>query len=254
MFRITEKLPVGEKAYLLRIHAPHIRSAKPGQFVIVQRGELSERIPLSILDSHEDGFSCLLKVVGRSTMELLEEGEELFYVAGPLGIPFPVRKYGRVLIYSYDWGIAPILNVARALKDEGNLIKLVHTSEELYLRDLVEEVFDLWDVSSDPIPEECDLVVSAGSNSLSEKLTRLYPDKPILSMVNVHMLDAVGLCLVCRVIVDGKYRLACSEGPWFEAHKVDWEDLISRENIYKEQERLAMEEYLKVLRRRELKG
>ncbi|RMH79883.1 MAG: oxidoreductase [Acidobacteria bacterium] len=254
MFRIIEKLRVGEKAYLLKIQASQVKRSKPGQFVIVQRDELSERIPLSILESHEYGFSCLLKVVGRSTMELLEEGEELLYIAGPLGVPFPVGRYGRVLFYSHDWGIAPILNVARALKIEGNFLKLVHTSEELYLMDQVERVFHLWDVSSDPLPEECDLVVSAGSNHLSEKLTQLYPNKPILSMVNVHMLDAVGLCLVCRVRVDGEYRLACSEGPWFEAHKVDWRDLISRENIYKEQERQATEEYLKLLKRRELKG
>lgn len=254
MHRILEKERLSEDACLIRVYAPHVSGAQPGQFVMVQHTELSEPVPLSILDTFEDGFNCLVKAAGRSSLEILEEAESLWYVAGPLGKPFPVRHYGDVAFYAHSWGIAPVLNVAKALKDAGNRVFLQVVSDEFYLKDraqvLFEEVRHLGELEG-----FCaDLVVSAGKNSLSWGLTELYRDIPVLSMVNVHMLDAVGLCLVCRVLVDGGQFLACTDGPWFDAHRVDWENLIGRESLYREQELSALEDYEKLLRRKCLKS
>ncbi len=253
MHRVLEKTMLSEDACILRVHAPHVSRAKPGQFAMLQHRETSELVPLAILDTFEEGFSCLVKAVGRSTLEILQEAEDFHYVAGPLGRPFPVGQYGRVVFYASSWGIAPLLSVAKALKEVGNSIFLRVVSEDFYLRDRAEDLFEEVRHSEDLVDLEADLLVSAGDNKLSYRLTQLFPHTPILSMVSVHMLDAVGLCLVCRVQVEGRQVLACTEGPWFEAHKVDWKNLIDRESLYKEQESLALEEYRKILKRKSLR-
>lgn len=244
---------LSEEACLLKVEAPHVSKAQPGQFVMVQHEELSELVPLSILSTFEKGFTCLVKAVGRATLEIFHEARTFHYVAGPLGKPFPVRHYGNVAFYTYSWGVAPAINVAEALKAQGNKLYLVHLSEDFYLEDMAYRVFDSVSHSKEIQIVDADLVISVGSNQLSKELVALYPQKDIISMVNVHMLDAVGLCLVCRVLVDGKQRLACSDGPWFYAHSVNWENLLIREGAYAEQERIALEEYRKILRRKSLR-
>ncbi|RMH02538.1 MAG: oxidoreductase [Aquificota bacterium] len=253
MHRIVSKTALGKDAYLLSVEAPHISKAKPGQFVMLQKSPTSEPIPISVLETHPKGFTCFVKVVGRSTLELVEEGEEVFYVAGPLGKPFPVESYGRVVFYTKDWGIAPAINVAKALREKNEELYLFHEGQELYLEEKVKEAFTSYKVVQEIERLEADLIVCAGSNALCKKVSQVYKDKPVVGMVSVHMLDAVGLCLVCRVLVEGSYRLACSEGPWFDAHKVDWDNLISREGMYAQEERTAYEEYLKLLKRRALR-
>lgn len=253
MHPIRKKIRLSEDACLIEVQAEHISRALPGQFVMVQRTELSEPVPLSILEVGEGYFTCLVKAVGRATFEIVEEAESFFYVAGPLGKPFPVEHYQKVAFYTYSWGIAPAINVARALKALGNSLILFHTSEDFYLQEQAREVFDAVFQGSEPEVFDVNLVVSAGSNRLSRRLTALYQQKPITSMVNTHMLDAVGLCLVCRVLVNGEQKLACTDGPWFDAHKVNWENLIERESTYWEQEKRALEEYRKLQRRKSLR-
>ncbi|MCS6998212.1 MAG: oxidoreductase [Aquificaceae bacterium] len=254
MHPIVEKVKLSEKACLLKIKAEHISRAMPGQFVMLQHRETSEPVPLSILEVSEGYFTCFVKGVGKSTLELIEEAENLFYVAGPLGKPFPLGHYRKVAFYTHSWGIAPALNVAKALKAQGKELLLFHTSEDFYLQEEAGRVFDEVIHDGELRALHVDLVASAGSNRLSKRLTSIYSQKPVISMVNTHMLDAVGLCLVCRVLVEGKQRLACTDGPWFEAHLVDWANLIERESAYEEQEKLALEEYRKALRRKSLKA
>ncbi|MCX8164543.1 MAG: oxidoreductase [Aquificaceae bacterium] len=254
MYPILEKVKIAEDACLLRIRAEHVAKGEPGQFVMVQHTELSEPVPLSILEIHKDGFSCLVKAVGRSTLELVEEAKDLYYVAGPLGKPFPVKKYGVVAFYTFSWGIAPALNVARALKEHENKLLLCHTSEDFYLKEKAMSIFDEFFSLDKSEAIRADLFVTTGSNQLPMELSSLHPQTPIVSMVNTHMLDAVGLCLVCRILVDGAQKLACVDGPWFEAHKVDWASLMDRERAYQEQEKVALEEYKKMLKRKSLRS
>lgn len=249
MFDILSKEQISQDFILLKIHAPHIRHAKAGQFVLLQLKEHSERIPVCVFETFDNGFSCLVQVVGRSTLEIKEEGDAFYYIAGPLGKPFPVGNYGKVVIYSRGWGIAPAISVGRALKDLGNYVKMVCLDESLSHL-LKREGFDEVVYQENIVAYKgFDLVVSVGSNMLSKILSQMYDSTPHITMPVVHMLCATGLCITCRV----KSGLACTDGPWFEAKEINWEDLLKRESLYKEQEKLALEEYKKVLLRKQLR-
>jgi 2-polyprenylphenol hydroxylase and related flavodoxin oxidoreductases len=255
MYPVLRKESLSEDYFILSVRAEHLQRAQAGQFALLQHTELSEPIPLSILEVNGEEVSFLVKVVGRSTLELKEEAQQISYIAGPLGIPFPVKNYGKVACFGVGWGIAPLYNVAKFLKTEGNSLELYFLSEDgfLPLRERLDAIFDRVEVIKEPKRVDADLIISAGGNRLSRDVLKLNPERPHIAMVNTHMLDAVGLCLVCRVLVDGAVKLACSDGPWFDAHKVDWENLISREDLFAEQERLALEEYQKILRRKNLR-
>ncbi|ADC90146.1 Dihydroorotate dehydrogenase, electron transfer subunit, iron-sulphur cluster binding domain protein [Thermocrinis albus DSM 14484] len=254
MFPILEKSLLREDFLLLKIRAPHLLSAKPGQLVILQPHELSERIPVCILDLWEEGFWCLLQVVGRTTLQIKEEVESFYYVGGPIGKPFPIKNYGKVVFYTTGWGVAPAFNVGRALKKEGCSLQLFYTGPgEPPMYHKLREVFEVIETQETPPPVDADLWVSAGSNELSRYLVSLGKGVPHIALVNTYMLDAVGLCLVCRVTVKGSTQLACVDGPWFPAEEVDWENLLERETLYRQEEELALEEYLKELRRRKNK-
>ncbi len=255
MYPVIRKEFLNEDYFILSVKADHLQGTQAGQFAILQHTELSEPVPLSILEADPDGVSFLVKVVGRSTLELKEEAQEISYIAGPLGEPFPVKSYGKVACFGIGWGIAPMYNVAKFLKKEGNSLELYYLSQDgfLPLRERLEAIFDRVEILREPRVADANLIISAGDNRLSKEVLRLNPDIPHIAMVNTHMLDAVGLCLVCRVLVDSSVKLACSEGPWFPAQKVNWENLISREDLFIEQEKRALEEYQKLLRRKSLR-
>jgi ferredoxin--NADP+ reductase len=252
MFKILSKEFLGERFLFLRIYAPHISNAKVGQFVMLQLKEDSERIPVFVLETFQDGFSCILEVVGRSTLEIKEEGEEFYYIGGPLGKPFPAYYYGKVVLYSKNWGIVGAINVGRVLKKLGNHIKFVYF--EFAFNDLLQkEGFDEIILENElKAHKPADLVVSVGDNLLSKKLSEMYPSVKHIAMPKVYMLCSVGLCLTCRLKVGDRYFLACTDGPWFDANSIDWEEIIKKEDTYKEEEKLALEEYLKKLARKQI--
>ncbi len=252
MYPVVEKIFLSSDSAILKVRAPHISRAKAGQFVMLKLHSNAENIPIAILDTYEEGFICFIKAVGRSTLEVLEEGKSFHYVGGPMGKPFPVKDYGRVLSYAYGWGISPAINVAKHLKEGTNVIDLVVMGEPIKgLLEIYGKLFDNVFYEERPtLREGYDLVYTAGSNQLSMELSKMYPR--VIGMVNVHMLDSVGLCLVCRVWVNGFQKLACVDGPWFFADKVDWENLISREGLYKEQEKAALEHYRRELARKDV--
>ncbi len=255
MYPITEKQVLREDYLLIKVRANHLKGAKAGQYALIQYKELSEPLPLSILDVEGEEAIFLVKTVGRSTLELKEEAESLSYVAGPLGVPFPVKHYGKVVFITKDWGVSPAFNLAKHLKKENNQLELYHISEDGFLpiKERLESVFDKVEVWDRIGHIDADLLVSVGSNKLSKEVQLLNQGTQHIAMVNTHILDGVGLCLVCRVLVDGQVKLACTDGPWFFADKVDWDNLISREDLFLEQEKLALEEYKKILRRKELR-
>ncbi len=252
MFKILSKEFLGERFLVLRIYAPHISSAKAGQFVILQLKEDSERIPVFVLETFQDGFSCIIEVVGRSTLEIKEEGEEFYYVGGPLGKPFPANYYGKVVIYSKNWGVASAISVGRALKDMGNHITLVYF-EEVFTDILKKEKFDEIILEKElRAYKDVDLVITVGDNLLSKSVSEMYPSVRHIAVPKVYMLCSVGLCLSCRLKVGDGYSLACTDGPWFDAHSIDWEEVIKKEDTYKEEEKIALEEYLKKLARKRI--
>ncbi|MEZ0361250.1 MAG: oxidoreductase [Hydrogenobacter sp.] len=253
MFEILAKEFLCENTLYLRVRAPHISHAKPGQFVLLQLKEYSERVPICVFETFEDGFSCIIDVVGKSTLEIKEEGERFYYISGPLGRPFPIYKYGKVLIYSKNWGISPAVSVGRALKNSGNYIKLVYfdgSFTTLLQKENFDEVILEREIKK---YDEIDLVISTGENRLSKAVAQMYSSIRHIAMPNVHILCATGLCLSCRLRVKDSYVLACTEGPWFDAKEIMWDDVIRREDIYREEESVAFEEYKKALARRKLR-
>ncbi len=279
MYKVLEKKSLTPKAFIIEIEAPHLTKAGPGQFAVIQRTLESERIPLSILETTDKGAKFLVEVRGRSTLELevrLNESREIAYVEGPAGVPFEVKNYGRVLLLSKNWGIAPIINVGRALSECGNKISAIHvgdTSENVYLINELESfsgsvrVFtedgsveegnvqlafrDYIDCAGKP-----DLVVCAGNNLDSSLVVDVCREEGIsvVSMVNTYMLDTIGLCLVCRLLVNDEQKLACVDGPWFNGLEVNWDYLLARENLYEDEEKQALEKFLKQLEREKLRS
>jgi len=272
MYRVLRKEELTPSAFLLEVEDNRAKLARPGQYALVLWKENSEPIPLSFLSTSENSYTFLVEVRGRTTLELKELLEEgLAFIEAPCGTPFPVDKYGKVLLISKNWGIAPLLNVGMALKKAGNDVHLIHigeTEERIYkLKELEYLGTYLFYTEDGSLGEEGntewalrsyienfgkpDLVVSAGSNMDSKIVSDIAIEKGVkhIAMVNTYILDANGLCLACRVLIDGEEKLACIDGPWFEGSKVNWDYAIEKEFIYREEEERALKDFLKKLER-----
>ncbi len=258
--------------FYYRIAAPLIsRKAQPGQFVIIRLHEHGERIPLSLADiCPEDGtISLVVMAVGKTTteMSLLKEGDSIRDLCGPLGKPTPVRYYGRIVLVGGGFGIAPLYPIGRAMKEKGNeviTIQGARSSDLIIYRMEMMSVSDRLIITTDDgseglkgrvtdalrilLDEEgADLVMAVGPAVMMKAvsgLTRSYGVKTVVSL-NPIMVDGTGMCGGCRVLVDGKTRFVCVDGPEFDGHRVDWDTLMLRQKTYREEERLSFEEWKK---------
>ncbi len=271
MYRIIEKKELNSSLKSMVIEAPHVaRAARPGQFVIVRIHEEGERIPLTIADfDREKGtVTIVFQEVGKSTMHLgtLREGDTIVTFAGPLGQPSEIEDYGKVICIGGGVGIAPIYPIVRALKDKGNYVISiigVRSKELLFwedkMRDSSDELIICTDdgscgrkgVVTEPLKEILD-----SSNTISRvwaigpavmmkyvsALTRPYNIHTIVSL-NPIMIDGTGMCGGCRVIIGDESRFVCVDGPEFNAHTVDWDNLLKRLQFYKKEERLAIDHW-----------
>ncbi|AAC07835.1 hypothetical protein [Aquifex aeolicus] len=278
MYKVLRKERLTPKAVLLEVQDERAKLVKPGQYALVQANEESEPIPLSFLDVKESSYTFLVEVGGRATLEIAELVEEkIQFIEAPCGSPFPVKNYGKVLLISKNWGVAPLINIGRALKEESNEIYFVHVAEDeerVFLTKEASEISEefLLFTEDGSLGEEGnsewalgyfienfgkpDLIVSAGSNLDSQMINRFAEERniPHIAMVNAHILDANGLCLACRVLVEGQEKLACIDGPWFDASKVDWDYAIQKEAFYKEEEEKALKTFLRELQRLKARG
>ncbi len=272
MYRVLRKEDLTPSAFLLEVEDSRASLVKPGQYALVIWRDGSEPVPLSFLSTTENSYTFLVEVRGRTTLEMRELLEEsIAFIEAPCGNPFPVDSYGKVLLISKNWGIAPLLNVGRALKEKGNEVHLIHvgeTEEKVYRLKELEELGALFLYTEDgSLGEEGntewavrsyierygkpDLVVSAGSNIDSRIVSEVTSEKGIkhIAMVNAYILDANGLCLACRVLVNGEEKLACVDGPWFDGSKVNWDYAIEKEFMYREEEEKTLKEFLRKLER-----
>lgn len=256
---------------LIRIYAPEIaRKAKAGQFVILRVDERGERIPLTLVDwKHEDGtIGLIFQEVGVSTRKLgsLGVNNELFDVVGPLGNPSDIEKYGTVVIVGGGVGTAPCLPIAKALKKAGNrIISIIGARNEklLILEDEMRRMSDEVHVSTDDGSKghkgfvsdilkmliekdySIDVVYAIGPSVMMRavaEVTRPYEIKTIVSL-NPIMVDGMGMCGACRVSVSGKIRFACVDGPEFDAHQVDFNELIKRQQAFLTEEKQALDHW-----------
>lgn len=261
MNKIIKKEFLSEKVVQFEIEAPLIaKSRKAGNFVIVKEGEYGERIPLTIVkaDKIKGTIHLIIQMVGKSTRKLcaLNEGDYLTDVVGPLGKPTHIENYGTLVCASGGVGTAPMLPIIEAMKKAGNRIIAVlaaRTKElvilEPQIREFADEVVVMTDDGSygtkglvtngieNVIKREkvnyCITIGPAVMMKFVSLLTKKY-GIPTEASLNTIMVDGTGMCGACRITVDGKIRFVCVDGPEFDAHKVDFDEMLIRLGAYKE--------------------
>ncbi|MBN1109431.1 MAG: sulfide/dihydroorotate dehydrogenase-like FAD/NAD-binding protein [Methanomassiliicoccales archaeon] len=263
-YRILSKRQLAYKMKLFEVEAPDVASkARPGQFIIVISREGRERVPLTICDySAERGtVSFAFHEVGKSTKELgtFEEGDRLLSVTGPLGNASVIARFGKVLCVGGSIMTAPLLLQVKALKAAGNQVTTVmgcRTEEFLFMREEAEAISDEVYVASDDgsVGEKgldfLNELVSGGHYSRCvamgpvvmmkavSEITRPFNIPTIVSLTPV-MIDGMGMCGVCRVTVGGRMMYGCLDGPEFDGHQTDFEELIKRQRVMLPEERLS---------------
>jgi ferredoxin--NADP+ reductase len=269
MNRIVERRMLVPNIHLLTVEAPQVsRKARPGNFIIVMPDERGERIPLTLADWDADRrtVTCVFMVVGASTADLarMGPGDSLYSLVGPLGTSTEVKKFGTVVCAGGCYGIGSIYPVARAMAEAGNrVISLIEarSSYLLYWGDRFREVSrQLVEVTTDGSSgtpghnsdvltellqgkQKIDRVIAYGCTfmmKLAADATRKAGVKTIVSL-NPIMVDGTGMCGVCRCEVAGKSKFACVDGPEFDAHEVNWDNLALRRTTYVAEERHAVE-------------
>jgi len=259
----TEKL--AENVYLMRVHAPLIaEERKPGQFVVVMADtEFGERIPLTIADAdvEEGSITLVFQAVGKSTQDLarMKPGDKIPAVVGPLGHPTEIEKVGKVVCVAGGIGVAPLLPIAKAYREAGNEVVSImgaRSKDLVILEERMRNVSDELTVCTDdgsygrkgvvtePLKELCeqtpapDLVVAVGPAVMMRfcaETTKEYGIKTMVSL-NTIMVDGTGMCGGCRVTVGGETKFVCVDGPEFDGHDVDFDELMNRLDTYRDQE------------------
>lgn len=267
MYEVLEKEAIAPGLCMMRIRAPLVASrVRPGQFVIVRADERGERVPLSIADWDEESLTLVVQDVGLSTRKLsmLEKGDRLMNIAGPLGRCSDIQRFGTVAVVSGCFGAGPGHALARALKGAGNsVISIVEArrSDWLFWLGRLESISDRLVVTS-PGPGFADRYATAPLERLisEERIDRVYAIGCTFMMMEVSeatrtygiptlvslmplMVDGTGMCGACRCTIGGRTALACVEGPWFDGHSVDWTGLIRRMSCYLQEETEAVERW-----------
>lgn len=264
LYQIIEKKKIAPSVFQYYIKAPAIaKKHRPGQFVIIQTTENAERIPLTIVESKpEEGLiRIIFQRVGHSTNILAdyEPGDTLFAVAGPLGAPTHLDHFGTVVCIGGGIGAAPLLPIVRGLKENKNRILTIlgaRNRELLILKQEMQELSDELFITTDDGSQGqkgfvtdvlkqlldssnvIDQVVTIGPPvmmKMTAETTRPYTI-PTLASLNTIMVDGTGMCGGCRIHVDHETKFVCVDGPEFDAHLVDWDEMLKRQNIYKDYE------------------
>ena len=253
------------------IEAPEVaRKARAGQFIILRVTEEGERIPLTIADYDREAgtISIVAQEVGKTTKLLgtMNEGDSLESFTGPLGCATEIEEYGTVVIVGGGLGIAPIYPICRSLREAGNrVIGIIgaRSADLLFWEEEIRTVTDELIVCTDDGSYARKALVTVPLKELLEsgrQIDRVWGIGPAIMMkfvslttepfgvktivsLNSIMVDGTGMCGSCRVSVGGKTRFACVDGPEFDGHQVDWDLLLSRQRIYQEMEKQALEDF-----------
>ena len=259
MNKIVEKEHFSEKVVKLVVEAPLIaRSRRPGHFVIVRTGDHGERIPLTIADADiEKGtITLVVQAVGESSSKIcaLNVGDYLTDVVGPLGQATHIANVGTVVCCGGGVGVAPLLPIIKAMKQAGNRVISVlaaRTKDLIILEDQVREYSDEVIIMTDDGSYGTKGLVTNGIESVIQRetvnqvvtigpaimmkfvalLTKKY-EIPTVCSLNTIMVDGTGMCGACRITVDGKTKFVCIDGPEFDAHKVNFDEMLMRLRSY----------------------
>jgi ferredoxin--NADP+ reductase len=267
VYKIIEKKEVGQNTKLMTIQAPKVaKNAQPGQFIILRIDENGERIPLTIadFDKRKGTITIIFLEVGKTTRQLgrLNIGDSILNFVGPLGMPSDIRKYGTVVCIGGGVGIAPLYPIVKAMKKKGNYVisilgarnkSLVLLEEEI--KAFSDEIYITTDDGSkghkgfvsDILQQlvdknlSIDLVMAIGPVIMMKvvsTLTKKYGIRTLVSL-NPIMVDGTGMCGGCRVSIGDQIKFACVDGPEFDGHLVDFENLMLRNNRFTSQEKEA---------------
>jgi ferredoxin--NADP+ reductase len=265
MYKIVSKKELTPNVKMFEVHAPAVAyKAEPGQFVIVRYKETGERIPMTIAGTDPEAgiVTIYFAEVGKSSTELgtLEEGEEILNFAGPLGNATKIMNYGKILCVGGGVFVGAMLYQIEWFKKAGNHVVAVfgfrnkdHVMLEEEVKAIADEVYICTDDGSyghkgmdivDEIleKEKFDHVFTVGPTSLQKNLSDKTKPYGIPTNVNLFpiMVDGMGMCGACRVTVAGDTRFSCVDGPEFDGHAVDFDELIMRMRVYNPQEKIAM--------------
>lgn len=276
-YEIVSREDFSDVTYLLEIRHPMMaRAAKPGQFVIVMLNEQGERIPLTIADFDCDKgtITLVIQAVGKTTRQMQDEcqvGTSLYALVGPMGVPSPISHARKVLCVGGGLGVAPIYPQARGFKEAGAYVigvlgfrnkDLVFWDEKF--RNCCDELIICTDDGSVGIKglvtagiqqaiekhPDIDEVVAIGPPIMMKgcsDTTRPYKIKTMVSL-NPVMVDGTGMCGGCRVKIGDQVKFACVDGPDFDGHLVDFDDLMTRLGRYTKTERKALDHWEKSCR------
>ena len=271
MNKIVDKEYFSDNVVKLVFEAPEIaKSRKAGHFVILRVGSKGERIPLTIVgsDTEKGTITIIVQKMGVSSIKLvnLEVGDYITDVVGPLGNATHIEKVGTVLAAGGGVGVAPMLPIVEAFKKAGNKIITVlaaRTKELVILEEQIREFSDEVIIMTDDGSygkkglvthgmeeiikrEKIDLAVTVGPAIMMKfvaLLTKKYKIHTLASL-NTIMVDGTGMCGACRVTVGGKTKFVCVDGPEFDAHQVDFDEMLSRLSAYKKLEEQAYNHYI----------
>ncbi len=271
MNKILDKKQLADRIWYYRIHAPLIaKRRKPGQFIILRVWDGGERIPLTIADADTDEGSITLIVqeVGKTTAMLadLNIGDDILDLAGPLGHPTHIDNFGTVVMVGGGIGTAPAHPIAQAMKAAGNRVITIIGARNTDLIVMEEEMRRASDeviiVTDDGSAGEkgfvtnalqkliddgvkIDQVVAIGPPIMMKfvsDLTRPYKIPTVVSL-NTIMIDGTGMCGGCRISYDGQNKFVCVDGPEFDGHKVDFDNMMARLSAYREYEQESVHAY-----------
>ncbi len=271
MFKIVKREEMSKGTVILNeIEAPLIaKKAKPGQFVILKANEEGERIPLTMAetDPEKGTITIIYMVVGKSTalFKELQVGDSYQDVIGPLGKATHLEKVGKVICVGGGTGVAVLHPITRGLKEIGNDVTCIigarskdllimedqmrAASHDLrvctddgsyghhgFVTDVMKEILDEGDVK---------LVVAIGPVPMMKAVSNITKEYGVETLVSLNpiMVDGTGMCGGCRVTIGGETKFACVDGPEFDGHKVDYDELMLRLNAYKEEEQKCHQDY-----------
>lgn len=264
MYKILVNRELAPKIKLFEVFAPDVADkAKPGQFIILVIGTKGERIPLTLVgcDKKKGTITFAFNEVGKTTKELglAREGDEIRSITGPLGNPSEIRNFGNVLCIGGGVMIAPMLWQVRALREAGNKVTTIigaRVKDLLFFEEEMKALSNEFHVATDDGSkgnqglaflenilkrEKFDRCVSMGPVAMMQTVSEITKPFGVPTLVTLTpiMVDGMGMCGVCRVTVGGKMMFGCVDGPEFNAHQVDFEELVKRQRMLLPEERLS---------------
>jgi len=274
MYKIVKREDFSDVTFSLEVeHQLMAKAAQPGQFVIVRATDDGERIPLTIADFDREAgtITMVIQAVGKTTLEMqanCHEGDFIQTLVGPMGEPSHISQTKKVICVGGGLGVAPVYPQLRAFKEQGAYVIGVlgfRNKDLVFWKDKFAEYCDELIVCTDDGSmgikglvtdgikmsidkhDDIDEVVAIGPPIMMKfcaETTRPHKIKTMVSL-NPIMVDGTGMCGGCRVTVDNKIRFACVEGPDFDGHKVDFDELMNRLGRFKEDEKVALDRWIK---------